>query len=515
MSGKCYIGVDLQAPTTIQETCDVCIIGSGAGGAVLAAGLVERGLKVIMIEEGGYYTKDDFDLNEAHAFDKLYQDRGLRATAELGISILQGRSVGGGTTVNWTTCFRTPDRILKHWERVHGIEGLDSETLRPHFESVEKRLGIAEWPYAAANANNKVILDGCLALGWDVEPLKRNVRGCANSGYCGMGCPVGAKQSMHRTYIQDALEAGLSLYSDTKVQHIETKDNRVVAIHARVLDRESGKEAGAKLVVKPKVAVSSCGAINGPALLLRSGINPNGRVGKRTMLHPVVGLPGIYDKPIRGFYGAPQSISSHQFVDRGEDKAGFFIETSPVHPVIGTFAFSGFGAAQRDFMGTLAHNAVVLGLTIDGLLPEDDGGTVSLRGDGRIHVDYPIRPFMEEAFLEAHLRIAELHLAAGAREMRTLHTEPLFIRSKDDIDKLRDKPYGLLKHPIFTAHQMGGCAMGPDANTSVVGPNHQHHHIPNLFVVDGSVFPTSLGVNPSQTIYGMAHRARDFVAEAV
>jgi len=508
--------VDAAALRSDEEVrCDVCIVGSGAGGAVLAAGLVERGLDVVMLEEGGHHTKSEFDLQEAHAYPMLYQERGMRATADLAITILQGRSVGGSTTINWTTCFRTPDSIFDHWRSVHGVEGIDASSLAPHFDAVEERLSIHEWPLELANANNRVLLDGCRALGWDAAPLRRNVRGCANSGYCGMGCPVDGKQSMHVTYVPDALDRGLSLWVHARAERIEVSGAKVVAVHASPLDPKTDRPTGRRLVVRPKVLVSSAGAINGPALLLRSGLNDNGRVGKRTFLHPVVAMAAFFDRPVNAFYGAPQSVGSHHFADRGEGKIGFFLETPPVHPMLAATAFGGFGQAQHDFLARLPRLGVLIALSVDGLLPGDEGGTVSLRRDGRVRVDYPVSDALAESFRASCMAMARIQLAAGSREVCSLHPDPVVVRSEADLPLLEAAPYGPLRHSIFTAHQMGGCAMGADPERSVVDSSLRHHRIPNLFVVDGSVFPTSLGVNPSETIYALAHWARDRVAAAV
>lgn len=512
MKGSLLIGTDITAD--VEVSCDVAIVGSGAGGAVLAAGLVERGLKVVMLEEGGYFTRADFDGDEAKAFPMMYQDRGTRTTADIAITVLQGRTVGGGTTINWTTCFRTPERTLNHWRSVHGVEGYDAATLAPHFDAVEERLGIEEWPLARINANNDVLYRGCKELGWEVKPLRRNVRGCADSGYCGMGCPVGAKQAMHRTYIQDALDLGLTVYADTRADRFEVENGRVVAIHASVLDRETGRLAGKSVTVRPKVAVSSGGAINGPALLLRSGIL-DGPVGRRTFLHPVISVPAQYDRPINPFFGAPQAVGSHEFFDRGDDKIGFFLEAPPIHPVLASLAFSGFGLDTYEFMEKLPNMSAQLALHVDGLVPGDEGGTVSLRKDGRLRVDYPIGPALQEAMKESHKALAKIHFAAGAKRVISLHTPISDMRTVSDVAQLDGREYGSLKHAIFTAHQMGGCAMGPDAATSVVDLDLRHHTLKNLFVVDGSVFPTALGVNPSETIYGVAHMATDAVASAV
>ena len=512
MKGTLTIGADLTRD--VELTCDVCIVGSGAGGAVLAAGLVERGLKVVVLEEGGYFTRADFDGDEAKVFPMMYQDRGTRTSADIAITVLQGRTVGGSTTINWTTCFRTPDRILEHWRSVHGIEGWDAQTLGPHFDAVEERLGIHTWPIERINANNDVLWRGCKALGWEAKPLRRNVRGCTDSGYCGMGCPVGAKQSMHRTYIQDALDLGLTVHADVRADRFEVDGGRVVAVHGSVLDRDDGRPTGVKVVVRPKVAVSSCGAINGPALLLRSGLD-RGPVGRRTFLHPVIAVPAIYERTINPFFGAPQSVGSHHFIDRGPDKVGFFLEAPPIHPVLASLAFAGFGMESYEFMSRLPHLSAQLALHVDGLLPEDDGGTVSLRSDGRLKIDYPVRPFLAEAMHASHKALTEIHFAAGADQVTSLHHPMTRMESKADIAKLDERKYGSLEHQIFTAHQMGGCAMGPDPATSVVDVDLRHHDVANLFVVDGSVFPTSLGVNPSETIYGIAHKARDTVAAAV
>lgn len=507
-----YTGRDLTAD--VEITCDVCVIGTGAGGAVLAAGLAERGQKVVMLEEGGYVTTEQFDLRETNMFPKLYQERGTRATADLAIAILQGRGVGGSTTINWTTCYRTPDRILAHWQKVHGLEGLDSAALSPHFDAVEQRLSITEWPLALVNPNNRVLVDGCTKLGWEVTPLKRNVKGCVNSGYCSVGCVVDGKQAMHVTYIPDALAAGADLFADTRAVRLETAGERVVAVHAEVLDTVTGRPTGVSVVVRPKVTAVCGGAINSPALLLRSGL-PEGGVGRRTFLHPVVAMGAEWDRAIEGWAGAPQSAASHQFIDRGPDKIGFFLECPPMQPMLASTAFIGFGKAKQDKLANLKNLSTLIALSVDGLLPGDEGGTVSLRPDGRVRVDYPITAPLVESFREAHDKMARILLAAGARRVNSLHLEPVEFAAEADLPRLAAAPYGALEHPIFTAHQMGGCCMGRDPATSVVDSDLRHHRVANLFVVDGSALPTALGVNPSETIYGLSHRACDVVAAAV
>ena len=497
----------------VEVSCDVCIVGSGAGGSVLAAGLVERGLSVVMLEAGPYVTRRDFDLDEAQAFSGLYQGRGTRATKDLAITVLQGRTVGGSTTVNWTTCYRLPERIIEDWRARFGFE-LGRSDLDPHFDAVEQRLSIGEWPEAVANANNRKLLDGARALGWEAKSTRRNVRGCANSGYCGVGCPVDGKQAMHVTYLPDALRGGLQLYANTRVERFEIEGGRVVAVRGRVIRPDTSVADGPEVVVRPKVAVSSAGALNGPMLLMRSGLN-EGPVGKRTYLHPVVAVAGEYAEPVMPFYGAPQSAASHQFIERGDDKVGFFLEVPPLQPMLGAVSHLSFGTALESFMSRLPHLGLLIALSVDGRVPGDEGGTVRIGSDGRMVLDYPITPLLAESFRASHEAMARIALSAGAERVVTLHREPIQLRTEADLARLASAPYGQHEHPIFSAHQMGGCALGRDPELSVVDLELRHRQVSNLFVVDGSVFPTALGVNPSETIYGLAHWARDHIAASV
>ena len=297
MTGFIRDGADVTADVT--ERCDVCIVGSGAGGAVLAAGLVEQGLDVVMLEAGPAVSASDFTLHERDAYPDLYQDRGGRSTSDLAITIMQGRTVGGSTTVNWTTCYRTPERILQHWQEVHGIEGLDAESLAPHFAAVEDRLHIEEWPEARANQNNRRLLEGARALGWQVGPTRRNVKGCANSGFCGLGCPVDGKQAMHVTYLADAVARGLRLYADCEARTIDVSGGRAKGVQGVILHRGRAGEAGPKVTVQAKVVVCSGGAINTPALLLRSHLGAHGPGSPRSGQAGAVGTRGV--APPAGF----------------------------------------------------------------------------------------------------------------------------------------------------------------------------------------------------------------------
>ncbi|MGZ6079541.1 MAG: GMC family oxidoreductase, partial [Myxococcaceae bacterium] len=263
--------------------------------------------------------------------------------------------------------------------------------------------------------------------------------------------------------------------------------------------------------------VVSGGAINSPALLLRSGLNGNGNVGKRFFLHPVVIMSALMPEPVVPWSGAPQAAYSHHFIDRGPGKVGFLLEVPPIMPLIAATVFPGIGEQHQALMEQLPYTQSTIAICHDGILVDDVGGTVSLRdpAERRVSIDYPLRPFHFEAFRAACKEMARIQFAAGAREVRSLHANPVSIPKVADIDSLLDAaPWEPGRVRVATAHQMGGCAMGGDPRTSVVDSTLRYHGMENLFVVDGSVFPTSLGVNPQETIYGIARWASEFVAAA-
>ncbi|HWP35336.1 MAG TPA: GMC family oxidoreductase [Thermodesulfobacteriota bacterium] len=506
-------GRDVQRDLAVE--CDVCVVGSGAGGACVAERLAAAGKRVVVLEEGGYHTSDTFTLDEADTYPRLYQERGTRATADLSIIVLQGRAVGGTTVVNWTTCLRTPPHVFEHWAEHHGVEGLTYETLVPHWERLEARLNVKEAPLAGVNRNNRVLWEGAGRLGWQPELLKRNVKDCAWLGYCGLGCPTDAKQSMLVTLVPDAVRHGADVYANVRVETIEADGRRIVRVNGRVLDPDSDRPTGRTVTVRPKVAVLACGGLNTPALLLRSRLGTGrGRVGRRTFLHPVVASLAVFDEPIEAFYGIPQTVACRAFARRAPGRAGFFIEAAPLHPMFAGLAMPGLGDALREQMDALARTNVLIALVIDGFDPSEEGGTVTLKANGEPRLDYRWTPRLVEAFREASKRMAEIQFAAGAPLVRSLHTRPVVMTRRDDIARLDRADFGPNRVKVFSAHVMGGCAMGRDPARSVVDSRLRHHEFDNLFVVDGSVFPTSLGVNPQLTIYGLASWAAETIRQA-
>ena len=497
----------LSRDTTLEA--DVAIIGSGAGGGVTAEILTKAGLKVIILEEGPLQTSSDFHMREAEAYPRLYQESAARKTADKAINILQGRCVGGSTTVNWASSFRTPADTLAHWQQAHGLTDLTVDALAPWFAAMEARLGIQPWAIAP-NENNAVLARGGERLGIPTAVIPRNVRGCWNLGYCGTGCPTNAKQSMLLTTLPVALAAGASLVSRLRVERLEIAGQRVTGLSGQALAADGIHPSGITVTVRARHVVLAGGAINSPAVLLRSQApDPHGRLGQRTFLHPTVVSAGRFALPVKGFSGAPQSVYSDHFLHTQpvDGPLGFKLETPPLHPVLMGTTLQGYGANHAHLMAGLAHTQVLIALIRDGFHPDSPGGTVRLRKDGSPLLDYPLTPAFWEAARRALLAMAEIQFAAGAEWVTPVHETTAgytsWMEAKAAIANLPLAPH---RCRVVSAHVMGGCAMADGPAHGVVDQRGRHFQIENLSVHDGSVFPTSLGANPQLSVYGLTAR---------
>lgn len=505
------------ADQTVLEA-DVAIIGSGAGGATSAEILSQAGLKVLLIEEGKLRHQKDFKMNELEAFSTLYQEATARKTADGAIAIYQGRSVGGSTTVNWTSTFRTPENTLKHWYEYHGVEGFSPEEMSPWFADREQALNMSEW-LMPPNNNNAVLKKGCDALGWNSSTMIRNVKGCWNLGYCGFGCPVNAKQSMLVTSIPKALDKQASLLTCAKADRFEIEGDQVSALWCSALDQEARVETGAKVQVRARHYILAAGAIGSPAVLLRSDApDPYQTLGARTFIHPVNTCTATFKEEIKGFEGAPQSIYSDEFLwkDGVAGEAGFKLEVAPVFPggLAGQETLHGVALSNR--MRNLKYTNSTIALIRDGFHDESTGGQVKLRDDGSPVLDYEISDYIWRGLKKAYLTMAELQFAAGAQSVMAAHHDAKEVKSWADAKAhINALPMEPLRAALFSAHVMGGCAMGGDERTSVVNSDGRHHQLGNLSVFDGSAFPTSIGANPQLSIYGLAAKQASKLAESL
>jgi len=497
---------------------DVVIVGTGAGGGTAAEILAKSGLRVVMIEEGPLRSSSDFHMLEAQAYPQLYQESAGRKTKDKGINILQGRCVGGSTTVNWTSSFRTPPATLEYWQRNFGLSGLTEAELAPWFEMMERRLDIATWT-TAPNANNDALRRGAERLGIATGTMRRNVTGCWNLGYCGLGCPTQAKQSMLVTTIPAALSQGGVLVTRARAQQLTIEKDAVRGLECVALD-ESGLRPGPhKVVVTARHCVLAAGAIGSPALLLRSqGPDPHKRIGRRTFLHPTCVSAAVMPERVDGYAGAPQSVYSDHFLETGpiDGPVGYKLEVPPLHPLLMATTLQGFGAFHARLMQQMPYTQAIIALMRDGFHELSPGGTVELKSDGSPLLDYPLNDFLWDGMRRALSSMAQIQFEAGAKAVVPVHEQAgiysSWAQAQEAIQRL---PMELLKTRVVSAHVMGGCAMGSDPKTSVVNADGRHHHLENLSVLDGSVFPTSVGANPQLSIYGLAARNASRLAQAL
>ena len=488
---------------------DVAIVGTGAGGGTSAEILSRAGLHVVLLEEGALRGARDFHMLEREAYPDLYQESAARKTKDKGITILQGRTVGGSTTVNWTSSFRTPPQTLEVWRTQYGLTDFTPEALSPWFAQMEHRLNVHPWN-EPPNENNDVLRRGAAEIGVPTHMIPRNVKGCMNLGYCGMGCPVNAKQSMLITTIPAALARGADLVTRVRAERLFFDGSTVTRLVARALASDGLTPGTHSVVVRARHYILAGGAIGSPAVLLRSNVpDPYSLAGKRTFLHPVAVSTAIMPQEVRAFSGAPQSVYSDHFLQTQpiDGPIGYKLEVPPLHPVLMATTLVGFGRDHARAMAQGAHTQAIIALMRDGFHEQSRGGTVQLNADGTPVLDYPITPYVWDGLRRSLVTMARIQFAAGATTVLPLHENASpytsFAQARDAIAEL---PMEILRMRVVSAHVMGGCAMGADPKTSVTDSYGRHHHAGNLSVFDGSLFPTSIGANPQLSIYGITAR---------
>ncbi len=496
-----------QAPPPATLDCDVAIVGTGAGAGITAELLTAAGLDVVLIEEGPLRSSRHFNQLEAEAYPTLYQESASRKTADKAISILQGRCVGGSTTVNWTSSFRTPSVTLAHWRERFALPQYTDEALSPWFLQAERRLSIGPW-LVPPNPNNDKLRLGAARLGIPAAAILRNVKGCWNLGSCGLGCPTNAKQSMLVTTLPTALDRGARLLVQMRAERLVIEGSTVKGVQCRPVALNGAPAAGAPVQVNARHVVVAAGAINTPALLLRSKApDPHQRLGARTFLHPVVATVAVFDERIAGWEGAPQTIYSDHFLDEHpiDGPIGYKLEAPPLHPVIAATTLPGFGAEQTAALTDLPRSHALLALLRDGFHAQSPGGQVKLNGDGTPVLDYALTDYVMEGARRAMLSMAEIQFAAGAESVVPVHemgrASTSWAQAKTQIEALPMKP---LLTRVLSAHVMGGAGMAGEERLGVVRPDGRHWQLANLSVHDGSLFPTSIGANPQLSVYGLA-----------
>lgn len=505
------------APLAITEDrtidCDVVVIGSGAGGGVAAGVLAQAGLQVVVLEKGGYCNESDFTHREYEAFRAMYENAGLLTTSDLGVVVLAGSTLGGGTTINWSSSFRTPDHVLREWENEHHIPGLTGGEFQSALDAVCAR-GHVDTDETRPNQQDLALQAGCEKLGYHVALIPRNVNGCGSPpacGWCGFGCARGAKQGTLKTWLQDAHDAGAQIVVNCHADRVRIENGRAVGVAATVTEASGQRFA---LTVRARAVAAAAGSLHTPALLLRSGIE-NSNIGLNLRLHPATAVRGEFAEPIEMWRGVTQGLYSAQFSDLDGEGYGVVLETPPAHPGLFGFALPWLSArSYKSIMSRFRHQASIITIVRD-----RGSGRVTIGRDGKYRLHYKLSPVDAKHMMkgvEASLRILA---AAGAKELGTLQAGlPAFTPGgaesefADYLGRVRREGATANRVGLFTAHQMGTCRMGGERARSVVGPRGESWDVRSLFVADASVFPTPPGVNPMITIEAMAYRTACYLA---
>ncbi|HEY1348368.1 MAG TPA: GMC family oxidoreductase [Ktedonobacteraceae bacterium] len=490
---------------------DVCIVGSGAGGGVIAGTLAASGLSVVVLEAGGYYNEADFNQLELWAYQHLYYRGGYFPCADGHVTLVAGATLGGGTTVNWMNCLRTRPDVLAQWAREYGLPGVDAPEYERHFAAVLARIS-ANDRCSDLNGPHLRLKEGCAALGYNFKPIVRNADPTrydpASAGYLGFGDQTGSKQGTARTYLLDAYRQGARLVVNCKANRILVEKGRAAGVEAMYTDT-MGRQVRVE-VRAPRVVVAG-GSLESPALLLRSGLG-GPAVGQYLHLHPVSLAIGLYAEDQQAWWGAPQSALCDQFADTGEGY-GFIIEGVQYGP--GLLA-SGIpwqsGRQHKELMSRLRSASTLIAVTRD-------------RGYGRVSIDesgaavptYPISDELDRRHL--HLGLAEIiriHAAAGAQEIHCAVRAGLAWKRGQDLQAFIQQalafPPGAHGHAIYSAHQMGTCRMGEKRATSVANPWGELHDTPGVWIGDGSALPSAPGTNPMISIMALARRTAQAIA---
>jgi choline dehydrogenase-like flavoprotein len=475
--------------------CDVVVVGSGAGGAVVGRELAEQGLAVVFVEEGEHYLRDAFDGSVVGAHQRFY--RPVFSVGNVVMPVFVGRLVGGSTAINGGTSFRPPPWVHARWCEELESDEFGAEAMAPHFERVERILDVQTARREIIGPIGDVMARGCDALGWSHHPIRRNAPGCDGSGFCDFGCRQDARRSTQIAYLPPAFERGAVLFASARARRVLVEGGRAAGI-------EVESRRGRRVIIRARATVLAGGAIPTPLFLLEQGLaNRSGQVGRNLTLHPSGGLLAEFDEPIDGHRHVPQGYVCDEFLREGI----LVTAAQPALNIAGLlFPFSG-----RRLMSALDRIDHIAGF---GLLVRDSsrGGRVRRDVGGVPLVTYHVTAEDTARVHRAMVLTGEMCRAAGARTLFPVAFGIDPIRTDADFARFRATRLAPSDVSWLSYHPLGTCKMGRDPKTSVVDVDHQSHDVPNLYVVDASVVRGPLGVNPQLTIMAWATRAAARIA---
>lgn len=495
--------MSLQSARDLQDDleldCDTVVVGSGAGGAVVATELALAGERVIVLEEGASVPGELLGkMRPSESMRHVWRDGALLMAFGVGdspsINVTMGRCVGGSSVLTGAVCFRTPEHVLHHWTRSLGLRDYSPSAMAPYFEHVEKAIHVETVPESMRSRSTQLFGIGAKKLGFEMLPMRRNTHNCNGCGRCNFGCPHGAKMSVDLSYLPRAIKAGADVWSHCLVERVLRKGDRAIGVEGRILNRPGGKP-GHSLRVFARRVVLAAGAWHTPLILRRSDIGRPDQVGHKLTLHPGFRVTARFDEPVKGWQGALQSGWVGDLDPEGITFMSLFVPPG----VLGS-AMPGVGAEHARNARNIGHLAM-----FGGIIHDQGGGTIHSIPGREPLVLYRMDPHDRAKLPKLLSTMARAFFAAGAREvflpvlgLRGFDADAF---AKFDLSRI---PSSRLE--CASQHPLGSAQMGRLPEHSVTDPDGKVWGMDGLYLADGSVVPTSLGVNPQLSIMAIATR---------
>lgn len=494
MSGRVVHGREARGDVSLSA--DVVVVGSGAGGSMAARELARGGRDVVLLEEGGDHLPEHFTQREDEMVPELFQELGGRRTDDHAILILSGRGLGGSTVHNTNVCKRTAPEILSQWRDDLRLEGVSPEAMAPFFEEVERDLGVVPIDPLRLSSTNRVVQRGVERLGWRGAMLSHNRDDkCIGSGFCELGCAYDGKLNARRVLVPEAIDKGAIVYTDARVTRVTIEGGRASGVVGEITDGRGRRRAS--LSVRARVVCLAGSAVGSAAIALRSGIpDPHAQLGRHLRIHPSAVVAGRFDERIEGWRGIPQSFDCTEHLDlrKGSDKR-VWILPSFAHPVGSAALSPGFGPKLMRSMRAYPHLVPLAAVVHD-----ESEGEVYVDGE-RTRIRYAPNAADREQLALGAREAARLLLAAGAREVMVPAAPEVSVRRESDLKHLTSTRFLPHDAKIMAVHPMGTLRMAKRPEEGAVDARGKMFGVDGIFVVDGSLFPTSIGGPPQMSIF--------------
>ena len=492
--------VNLAGARPAARSADVCIIGSGCGGATAARVLSEAGREVVVLEEGPDRTGMQLTQRDAEMYDQLYMDRGGRATDDLAITVLSARVLGGGGVINASDVVPIPAGVLAHWRRAFGLTELTERALAPHVAAALEDLSANRITPAQMNRANRLLEQGARRLRLEGERMMHNRVGCRGMGTCLIGCPVDAKRNPRFVAIPATIRSGATFLTRARAVRIEGATQEIKRVRVRTLDARGYHELG-ETEVRAPVVIVACNAVATAQLLLRSGIG-SAHVGQHLILQPQLPITALFDEPVNAFRGIPQAYAVTEFEREDHPQHGLWgyrIEAVMGTPGIVSTLLPYVGARNAAMMARYPDIAASLLLA-----PDAPSGRVEVGQQGRPVIHYHHREEHKRRLRDAARTAARIYLAAGATRVVIPSAPAVVIRSEAELNRIDDLSLRPASAPIVSAHQQGTVRLGTSAEEGGADPTGKVFGTREVYVMDSSIFPSSASSHTMTPIITMA-----------